>query len=130
MTFSVGVDVVEISRMSKVCQTNDRFLSRVFSEREREYSFRNRVSPFQHLAACFAAKEAFFKATNLSFRYSDIEVAHEKSGKPYFVLSPELCAGLGSRKADLTIAHEKTVAVCVVIVTDGGAEEKQADGQD
>ena len=130
---SIGVDVVEISRMSKVCQSNDRFLARVFSEREREYSFRNKVSPYQHLAACFAAKEAFFKATNISFAYSEIEVAHERSGKPYFIFSEAVKAKLVARTADLTIAHEKTVAVCVVVVTDGAAaaaNEKPADGQD
>lgn len=128
MIIGIGIDLIEVARVSKVCTTNARFVERIFAESEIEYSFKNKVNPHLHLAACWAAKEAFYKATNIRCSFRDVVVAHEVSGKPYFTFGEsaerglrELADGLGGAKdtevkAHLSISHIKEYATAMVVV--------------
>jgi len=118
LIIGIGVDLIEIERVAKVCRENPRFLERMFSEGEREWSFRNRKHPYQHLAACFAAREAFFKATNLRFRARELEVCHYDSGMPYFRFHGALREKMERLgwEVHLTISHHRSHAVVVVVV--------------
>src|SRR3712207_620979 len=82
----VGIDAIEIERVAGVlARHGDRFLNRVYSERERE-RYGTRV---QELAARFAAKEATMKALGTGIRgvrWRDIEVLPNRRGKPILVL--------------------------------------------
>ena len=58
----IGIDVVEISRiLSSMEEFGDKFLARIFTDRERAYCERQK-RPEMHYAARFAAKEAISKA--------------------------------------------------------------------
>jgi holo-[acyl-carrier protein] synthase len=62
MIAGVGIDIVSISRIERLIRLyGDRFLGKVFTERERDEGLRKAVqAPF--FAARFAAREAFYKA--------------------------------------------------------------------
>src|SRR5262245_26628973 len=74
----VGVDIIEIDRVrDAVHRGGERFVRRVFSEREAAYC-RGKRDPARHLAARFAAKESVIKALRvppgLGWLWRDIEV--------------------------------------------------------
>src|SRR5947209_20523611 len=83
---AVGVDLIEIARIQRAIDDfGDRFLRRVYTERERE-RYRDRVS---ELAARFAAKEATSKALGTEIRgirWQEMEVLANRRGKPVLLL--------------------------------------------
>ncbi len=121
----IGVDLVKIERIRQKAGENlDSPLARgAFTESELDYAKSKGVAAYQSLAGFFAAKEAFFKATQVWPGFQDIWVEHEESGKPYFGLSEKArekmrAAGLEPEQCEiqLTISHEKEFAVVVVVV--------------
>ena len=86
MTGAIGIDIVEIKRLSRVSKKwGKAFLNKVYTERELAYAKSKRF-PYQHLAARFAAKEAIFKAlgeveTNF-VGWKNIEILNDANGKP------------------------------------------------
>lgn len=116
MIDGVGIDSIEIKRVANKCKSaNSRFVEKMFTEHERRRSAQKKVHPYEHLAACFAAREAFFKATQIWYRRSEVSVAQEPSGKPYYVLSERVQAELGSRKVHLSLTHDSTTAQAICI---------------
>lgn len=122
MIFGIGIDLIEVDRIKRVCDKwGSRFTSRIFTKKELDYcnSKRNR---YQSLAGRFAAKEALFKAlgTGLNFgmRWKEIEVVNDKLGKPSIVLSGEVASftdRLGIKEALVSMSHTKQFAVAQVI---------------
>ncbi len=105
-----GVDIVEVSRIKRAVEKNDRFLERIFSENEIEY-FRQNNCRFEILAGFFAAKEAFSKLQGCGIRIhelSKISVEHETEGAPFLLVNGERPG------VSLSISHEKDYAVAVV----------------
>jgi holo-[acyl-carrier protein] synthase len=102
----------------------DRFLTRVFTERELAYC-RSRKDPVPHLAARFAAKEAGLKAlgTGLSLGVSwrELEVRRERGQAPSLVLSGrsrELGEARGGRRILLSLTHEGDYALAQAMLVD------------
>ena len=90
MIIGSGVDIVEVERIKRVVERwGDRFLRKVFTDREIEFA-NKRKCVFQHLAARFAAKEAVIKAfangVHIGVSWKDIEVTNDKGGKPSITL--------------------------------------------
>ena len=112
----IGIDLIEVARVTKVCTTNKRFVERIFANSEIEYSLRNKVNPYLHLAACWAAKEAFYKATNVRCSFRDVVVCHEDSGKPYFEFGDSVPEEALSWRVHLSISHIKEYATAIVVV--------------
>lgn len=116
----VGVDLIEIERIERVvARFGQRFLERVYSERERErYGQRPR-----ELAARFAAKEAVMKALGTGvrgIRWRDIEVLPNRRGKPIVVLrgtAAARAAQLGFRHLAVSLTHSRTDAMATVVAT-------------
>lgn len=99
-----------------------RFLERVFSKAERKYCSGKRMM-FEHYAARFAAKEALIKATGIRLKkgqhLAEIEVRHEKTGKPFLSLTTAMrrAARLDARdRVELSIAHEREYAIANVVI--------------
>ena len=85
MIYGIGVDMTEISRVSKAC-SRESFIKRVFSEREADL-YRDKP---EKLAAGFAAKEAFSKALGTGvrgFSMREVELLRDELGKPYYEFS-------------------------------------------
>ena len=97
-------------------------LERIFSTEERRYSLQKR-DPVPHLAARFAAKEAFLKALGTGLRdglsWQQVCVVLDPLGRPSLELSGravELMTACGATKAHLSYSHDGEYAVATVIL--------------
>ncbi len=115
---SIGIDIIEIDRIAKMIeQHGDRFLRRIYTERERE-RYGRRVP---ELAARFAAKEATSKALGTGIRgltWREMEVLSNARGKPVLVLHGDAAARaahLGLVHFDISLTHSRTEAMAFVV---------------
>ena len=123
MIIGTGIDITDIARLKRAIDRNgDRFLKRVFTERELSFC-RKRKEFHQHIAARFAAKEAAMKALstgwNSDIRWKDIEVMTNKAGAPSLLFSGKaerLFKKMGGTKAHLSLSHLKDLAAASVIL--------------
>lgn len=85
MIISTGVDIIEVWRVKKALDMwGERFLKRVFSQRELDYANSKKFS-HESLAARFACKESVLKAfgdTRRGIQLKNIEVLNDDKGKP------------------------------------------------
>lgn len=120
----IGTDLARSERFRKFLDPDNKVLSRIFSDEERSYSLQKR-DPVHHLAARFAAKEAFLKALGTGLRdglaWRQVCVVLDSLGCPHLELSDraaELMAERGARKAHLSYSHDGEYAVATVILED------------
>jgi holo-[acyl-carrier protein] synthase len=119
----IGVDLVECERIQhSLDRFGDRFLRRVFTNGEIEYSTTMKF-PARHLAARFAAKEAVSKAFGTgigkSMGWRDIDVRKKESGEPYLVLSggaEELAKARGVTNSLITLSHTDHHAMAMIVL--------------
>jgi len=119
----LGVDLVRISRFGALLQKRKQaVLERLFTPGELAYSFAKR-DPSPHLAARFAAKEAFLKALGLGLRqglsWQQVEIVTDSLGKPSLVLSgnaAEIMQQRGARTCHLSYSHDGDYAMATVIL--------------
>jgi holo-[acyl-carrier protein] synthase len=119
----IGVDLVECARIQRsMDRFGDRFLHRVFTEGEIEYSMSMKF-PARHLAARFAAKEAVSKAfgsgIGKAMGWRDIDVRKRPSGEPFLVFSgpaQELAVKRGVTSALITLSHTEHHAMASVVL--------------
>ncbi|MBU1062192.1 MAG: holo-ACP synthase [Candidatus Omnitrophica bacterium] len=92
MIVGTGVDIVEVQRVKRAFELwGERFLKRVFTQRELDYADTKKFS-HQTLAARFACKESVLKAfgdTRVGIRLKNIEILNDSKGKPEVVLHGE-----------------------------------------
>jgi holo-[acyl-carrier protein] synthase len=132
---AVGIDIIEIARIQRVLDIyGERFLNRVYTERERE-RYRNRVS---ELAARFAAKEATSKTLGTGIRgirWREMEVLPNARGKPVLILhgrAKQRAADLGLTDFSVSLTHSRTdaMAFVVAIKSRGGIDAASGNGED
>ena len=121
MKIKCGVDIIEISRVKESIESlGERFINRVFTEKEIEYWESKNVQKYQHYAARFAAKEATFKALSwkLEDKYAicwkDIEVVDDKQGRPSLNIIGMNLDDI--ENIDISLSHCKEYAVANVTV--------------
>ena len=88
MIKGIGIDITEVERIKKNME-NNRFLQKIYSERELEYLKVRKFNP-QTAAGMFAAKEAVAKCLGTGFSNfgpSSIEILKDEIGKPTVVLN-------------------------------------------
>lgn len=118
MIQGIGLDVVELERIERVCQRNPKFVDRILTpqEKERYYTLSSRRQ-IEYLSGRFAAKEAFAKALGTGIgthcAFTDIEVLNDQQGAPYLLFKGEKV------NAFITITHTNTVAAAQVIRVEG-----------
>lgn len=115
---SVGVDVIEIERVSDVLARHpERFLQRVYTTGEVKHC-RGRVS---ELAARFAGKEAVMKALGTGVRgigWREIEILPNRRGNPLVILhgnARRRAEVLGLSTIDISLSHSRDYAVASVV---------------
>jgi len=120
MKIKCGTDIIEIDRIKESIESlGNRFLQRVFTEREIQYCESKKAQKYQHYAARFAAKEATFKAISeiledkYELTWSDYEVLNEETGKPSIKILGREIEELDN--IDLSISHCKQYAVATVV---------------
>ena len=125
MILGIGSDLAEVSRIRASRERfGDRFLQRVYTEKEIAYS-QSKVTIDERLAARFAAKEAAMKALGTGLgggiSWRDFAVDREPSGKPTLALSgaaARIAAQRGVRRIHLTLTHTAELAMAVVVMED------------
>ena len=124
----IGVDLVECVRIRRsIDRFGDRFLHRVFTDGEIEYSMSMKFSE-RHLAARFAGKEAVAKAFGTgigkAMGWRNIDIRKKESGEPYLVFSgpaQELAAKRGVTSALITLSHTEQHAMASVVLESTGS---------
>jgi holo-[acyl-carrier protein] synthase len=119
----IGVDLVECARIQhSLDRFGDRFLQRVFTDGEIEYSMSMKF-PARHLAARFAGKEAVAKAFGTgigkAMGWRNIDIQKKPTGEPYLVFdgpAKELSIQRGVTSVLITLSHTEHDAVAVVIL--------------
>ena len=123
MIFGIGIDLVENGRLEKIIEKwGIKFLNRVFSAGEIKYCGKHIQSSI-HYGARFAAKESFLKALGIGLgmgvKLSDIEVIHDKNGKPVLALCGGAKVQIEKReitKIHLSLTHTKKYATAIVLL--------------
>ncbi len=120
MIIGIGTDIVEIERIKKAIEKNDRFLERIFSEKEREL-FKSRKNNVFSIAANFAGKEAVSKVFGTGirdFNWVEIEILRDNLGKPYVVLSggaKSISEAKNIENVLISLSHSKEHAIAYAI---------------
>lgn len=113
MIVGIGADIIEVARIQKLTEKSPRFLKRVFTEKEIEYS-EGKKNKFQHLAARFAAKEAFFKALGFKIKWTDVGIINLISGKPELELKDREVYPFD--RAYVSLSHLRDYAIAYVVL--------------
>lgn len=115
---AIGVDMIETERVAQsVARFGDRFLRRVYTERELTYC-QGRITS---LAARWAAKEATAKALGTGIgdvSWREIEVVSQANQRPAIQLhgaAAALAAQLGLSGFAVSLSHTKDYAVAFVV---------------
>lgn len=110
----VGVDVVDVARLTRALSRTPRLAGRLFTDGERQ------ASRPEQLAARFAAKEATAKALGApgGLRWREAEVVVEDGGRPRLHVSgavAEEADAQGIRTWHLSLSHDAGIATAVVV---------------
>ena len=122
MIAGIGIDLIEVQRVQEKIEKENGFREMIFSKQEIMYCEANK-NKYEHYAARFAAKEAFFKALGTGWEsgthFHEIEILHDPTGKPGINLSGETqktLSFLETGKISVSLSHIKTVASAIVII--------------
>jgi holo-[acyl-carrier protein] synthase len=101
MIHGIGTDLLDARRIRDgLVRFGEHYADRILAPAEHAGYFASR-DPARFLAKCFAAKEAFAKATGTGLRapvmLRNIAVLRDTRGKPHIECAPELAAWLASR---------------------------------
>lgn len=119
MILGIGVDIIEIERIDKAIKRNNKFLSKLFTDKEVEI-FKSKNYKAETIAGKFAAKEAVAKALGTGFRgfsMIDIEILNDKLGKPIVNIKKEKISSLyNSCNIHISISHSRGNAIAYVVI--------------
>lgn len=114
MIAGIGIDIVELDRISQISERHPKFVDRILTSFEKDkYNQLTKRRKVEFLAGRFAAKEAFSKAygsgIGKSLSFQDIEIHTDQFGKPYIVKPL-------NKGVHLSISHSREFAVAQVVI--------------
>ena len=122
MIYGIGIDMIEVERIKHSITKDAGFKTMIFSEGEIDYC-ESKTNKYEHYAARFAAKEAFFKALGTGWRegthFNEVEIIHNEQGKPVLVLTgatQQTLAAPGKLTISVSLSHLKTIASAIVVI--------------
>jgi len=122
MIAGIGVDIVDVNRIAEKLSKENGFRELVFSDTEISYC-ETKANKFEHYAARFAAKEAFFKAVGTGWlngtAFNEVEVVNNEHGKPEINFLGETKMTINAMQFTnimVSLTHIKTAASAVVII--------------
>ena len=122
MIEGIGIDMIEVERVSEKMARTEGFRELVFSQNEIDYCEKKK-NKFEHYAARFAAKEAFYKAIGAGWMngtaFNEIEITNDDKGKPLITFLGNTLAlmnEMGILNIHVSLTHLKTMASAVVII--------------
>ncbi|WP_152655444.1 holo-ACP synthase [Oceanobacillus sp. CFH 90083] len=115
MILGIGVDIVELKRIKRLLEKNNRFLQRILTEAEQDKAMdlanHRRV---EYVAGRFAAKEALAKANRTGIgklSFQQIEIRNNAGGAPEMQVE-----GMEDVHIHLSISHSREYAVAQVLL--------------
>ncbi len=121
MMLRTGVDLIEVKRIEEtIARFGDRFLHKIYTERELEYA----TGRPHVLAARFAAKEAVSKLLAVGIQHRDgvdwldVEILSGERGDPVLNLhgrAAARAAELGLTEIALSLSHTREHAIAFVV---------------
>lgn len=129
MVIGIGIDIASPARLKQAWgRRGPRLLARLFTPAERADCERAR-DPWPAYAARFAAKEAFLKALGTGLRqglgWRQIEIRHDRLGKPHLALSGRaaaLAAARGATRIHVSLSDLPELAAAQVLLEGEGGD--------
>jgi holo-[acyl-carrier protein] synthase len=123
MIHGIGTDLLDAGRIrSGLARYGEAYADRILAPAEHA-GYRASRDPARFLAKCFAAKEAFAKATGTGLRMPvtlrNIAVLRDAQGKPVIECAPELDAWLTARRVTghhVSLSDEGDLILAYVIL--------------
>ena len=114
---NIGTDIIEVSRIEKlIIEKGDKFLKRIYTDKEIDYCESKGPNKYQHYAGRFAAKEAIMKAYGANkFNFKTIEIINNEDGMPKVELHSNLAVD-EFIEIRVSISHIKDFATANAIV--------------
>jgi len=136
MIYGIGVDLVNIGRMSRAIERwGNRFTARIFTPQEIDFCMQSQRS-VSRFALRFAAKEAFSKALGMGMRrgirWRDIEVFHHPSGRPDLAIAGKalmVCRNEGISSWHISLSDEADYGIAVVVLEKHTSEDVTREGK-
>ena len=122
MIKGIGIDIIEIERVQEAVEKyGERFLGKVYTEKELKYCRNRKALKYPELAVRFAAKEAYAKAigtgiagfgrNNHGMKWKEIEIVNNSHGKPLLAIKGGI-----SEKIQVSLSHSRDYAIASVYV--------------
>jgi holo-[acyl-carrier protein] synthase len=122
MIFGIGTDMIEVERVAEKLGKNIGFKELVFSPAEIIYC-EKKTNKYEHYAARFAAKEAFFKALGTGWKngtiFNEVEIINNEDGKPELTCigtTADTIRQMNLGKIFVSLTHLKLMASAIVII--------------
>lgn len=124
MITGIGLDVIEVERVAEKIEKEQGFRELVFAAAEIDYC-EPKTHKYEHYAARFAAKEAFFKALGTGWAtgtaFNEILILSDEAGKPGLSFTGQTASTLqhlNLSKIQVSLSHLKNIAAAVVVIED------------
>ena len=119
----IGTDLARSGRFRRLlAEGKGAVIERIFTVAERAYCL-TKKDPAPHLAARFAAKEAFLKALGTGLRdglsWQQVEVVRDELGRPFLALCGRAAELVAMRKVcqvHLSYSHDGDYAFATVVL--------------
>lgn len=122
MIYGIGTDILRIERIEQLYDKYGQALAERLLSRIELLEWRSVGNKANFLAKRFAAKEAFAKAVHTGLRspvtLHHISIAHDKLGRPEFVVEPTLQEWLrqqGIGRVHLSLSDDNGAVVAFVV---------------
>jgi holo-[acyl-carrier protein] synthase len=109
---NVGIDVIEIEgfRNKPLNNENTSFYHSIFTDSELSYCTKY-SDPYPHLAGIFAAKESVLKCLTRPIKMIEIEISHNREGKPHIAAHTKIKA----TQTSISITHTREIAIAIAV---------------
>lgn len=122
MILGTGIDIIEVHRIAEKMHKGPGFRDLVFAPSEIAYC-EQQAHPYEHFAARFAAKEAFFKALGTGWlngtAFNEIVIEKDAKGQPSLALQGQTAETLASHRISrihVSLSHQPSMATAIVIL--------------
>jgi holo-[acyl-carrier protein] synthase len=122
MVIGLGIDIIEVERITGKIGNDNSFRELIFSKNEIAYC-ETKKNKYEHYAARFAAKEAFFKALGTGWlegtMFNEVEITHTENGKPELAFlgnTKTTISAMGFSNIVVSLSHVSLMATAVVII--------------
>lgn len=120
MVIGIGIDLVDVNRIDKMLRDwGNKFTTRMFTTGEIHFC-EGKFNAAECFAARFAAKEALAKALGHGwcphFKWTDVEVTRDSSGKPSFKIEGITQKLTSHKRILLSLTHTRFQAAAIVTV--------------